>query len=89
MSYASLAHHTTANFRSTTSATGVNDLPEVCDCAALSRFLHVDIKTVQGLAQRREIPCRKVGKAYRFFRPAILAWLCDQSKDAAGVRGQR
>jgi hypothetical protein len=64
-------------------------LPEVCDCAALSRFLHVDIKTVQGLAQRREIPCRKVGKAYRFFRPAVLAWLCDQTDSADATKRHR
>ena len=35
-------------------------LPEVCDCMTLATYLHVDLKTVQGLAQRREVPCRKV-----------------------------
>lgn len=51
------------------------DLPPVFGCSDLARFLSVDIKTVQGLAQRKEIPCRKVGKAYRFYRPAVLSWL--------------
>jgi excisionase family DNA binding protein len=55
------------------------ELPEVSDCATLARYLQVDLKTVQGLAQRRELPGRKVGKAYRFFRPAVLAWLCEQT----------
>lgn len=64
-------------------------LEEVSDCASLARYLHVDLKTVQGLAQRREIPCRKVGKAYRFFRPAVLAWLCDQTKSASNIRRRR
>ena len=50
-------------------------LPAVFGCQDLARFLVVDIKTVQGLAQRGEIPCRKVGKAYRFYRPAVLSWL--------------
>lgn len=49
-------------------------LPAVFGCAELARFLLVGIKTVQGLAQRAEIPCRKVGKAYRFYRPAVLQW---------------
>lgn len=64
-------------------------LEEVSDCASLARYLHVDLKTVQGLAQRREIPCRKVGKAYRFFRPAVLAWLCDQTKPSSKFRRRR
>ena len=52
-----------------------HDLPPVFGCEELARFLLVDIKTVQGIAQRSEIPCRKVGKAYRFFRPAVMEWL--------------
>jgi len=54
---------------------GDGDLPTVFGCEELARFLLVDIKTVQGIAQRGEIPCRKVGKAYRFYRPAVLEWL--------------
>lgn len=50
-------------------------LPHVCGCRELASFLSVDVKTVQGLAQRHEIPCRMVGKAYRFYRPAVLSWL--------------
>lgn len=56
-------------------AGGDHDLPPVFGCEDLARFLLVDIKTVQGVAQRGEIPCRKVGKAYRFFRPAVMEWL--------------
>lgn len=52
-----------------------NELPAVFGCDALATFLLVDIKTVQGIAQRGEVPCRKVGKAYRFFRPAVMEWL--------------
>lgn len=63
------------------------ELPEVSDWATLARYLQVDLKTVQGLAQRRELPGRKVGKAYRFFRPAVLAWLCEQS--SPGPRRRR
>ena len=62
-------------------------LSEVSDCLALARYLHVDLKTVQGLAQRGEIPCRKVGKAYRFYRPAIITWLLGAG--GSGKRGRR
>ena len=50
-------------------------LPHVFNCATLARYLEVDLKTVQALAQQGEIPCRKVGKAYRFFAPAVIKWL--------------
>jgi hypothetical protein len=52
-----------------------DELPPVFGCHELPRFLLVDVKTVQGLAQRREVPCRKVRRVYRFYRPSILAWL--------------
>ena len=39
-------------------------LNEVSDCLILSRYLQVDLKTILGLAQRVEISCRKLGKAY-------------------------
>ena len=51
------------------------DLPHICDSATLARYLKVDLKTIHALAQRGQIPYRKVGKAYRFFAPAIIAWL--------------
>ena len=50
-------------------------LPQVFNCATLARYLEVDLKTVQALAQQGKIPCRKVGKAYRFFAPAVVKWL--------------
>lgn len=53
----------------------LDGLPHICGCKELAEFLVVDVKTVQGLAQRQEIPCRRVGKAYRFYRPAVLSWL--------------
>jgi len=50
-------------------------LPHVFNCATLARYLDVDLKTIQALAQQGKIPCRKVGKAYRFFAPAVVKWL--------------
>ena len=50
-------------------------LPHVFNRATLARYLEVDLKTVQALAQQGKIPCRKVGKAYRFFAPAVVKWL--------------
>ena len=52
-------------------------LAEVSDCQVLARYLHVDLEMVQGLAQRGEIPCRKVGKAYKVLQASgsrLVAW---------------
>ena len=69
-----------------TDKAGEDELPPVFGCDRLAQFLVVDIKTVQGLAQRGEIPCRKVGKAYRFYRPAVLAWLLGPQRSRSGQR---
>ena len=60
---------------------------EVIDSKAAAILLQVHVTTVQELARRGEIPCRKVGKDYRFLRPAILAWL--QGTTAQAVRRGR
>lgn len=61
---------------------------EVIDSKATAILLQVHVTTVQELARRGEIPCRKVGKDYRFLRPAILAWLQETTAQAV-TRGRR
>lgn len=51
------------------------DALEVIDSRAASTFLQVHLTTIQELARRGEIPCRKVGKDYRFLRTALCQWL--------------
>jgi excisionase family DNA binding protein len=49
--------------------------PEVLTPAELADLLQVEEQAVVDLAERSEIPARKVGDDWRFSRKAILAWL--------------
>ena len=50
---------------------------EILTPAQLAGLLQMDEETVIGLAERKEIPGRKVGEEWRFSREAILAWLAE------------
>ena len=50
---------------------------EILTPAQLATLLQVDEETVVGLAEKRELPARKVGEEWRFSREAILAWLAE------------
>jgi len=50
---------------------------EILTPAQLAGLLQVDEETVVGMAERREIPARKVGEEWRFAREAVLAWLAE------------
>jgi excisionase family DNA binding protein len=67
-----------------TAAALAPELPQVFNCATLAQYLEVDLKTVQALAQQGKIPCRKVGKAYRFFAPAVIKWLLGPHASSSG-----
>jgi len=49
--------------------------PEVLDAAEAAELLKVEPATVQELAERDELPGRKLGEQWRFSRAALLAWL--------------
>jgi excisionase family DNA binding protein len=51
---------------------------EILTPAQLADLLQVDEETVIALAERRELPARKVGEEWRFSREAILAWLAEE-----------
>jgi excisionase family DNA binding protein len=51
------------------------EAPEVLTAAQLADLLQVDEDAVIELAERRELPGRKVGGEWRFARAAVLAWL--------------
>jgi excisionase family DNA binding protein len=48
---------------------------DVLTAAQLADFLKIDEETVRKLAQRGELPGRKIGRDWRFSRAAILDWL--------------
>ena len=55
------------------------DSDDVLKAWEVAGMLRVHVKLVRDLAGRREIPCRKVGREYRFSRRAIFAWVTLQS----------
>jgi excisionase family DNA binding protein len=50
---------------------------EILTPAQLAGLLQVEEETVIGMAERKEIPARKVGEEWRFSREAVLAWLAE------------
>jgi excisionase family DNA binding protein len=51
---------------------------EILTPAQLAALLQLEEETVLELAERRELPGRKVGEEWRFSREAILAWLAEE-----------
>jgi excisionase family DNA binding protein len=56
------------------------ETPEVLTPAQLAELLQVDEATVVALAERQELPARKIGDGWRFSRTAVLAWLGDEKQ---------
>lgn len=48
---------------------------EVLSVAECARWLKVDRKTIYHAADRRQIPCARLGKRVLLLRDAIIAWL--------------
>ena len=51
---------------------------EILTPAQLATLLQIDEDTLIDLAEKRELPGRKVGEEWRFSREAILAWLAEE-----------
>jgi excisionase family DNA binding protein len=54
---------------------------EVLTAAQLADLLQVEEETVVELAERGDLPARKLGEEWRFSRSAILAWLGDEQAE--------
>ena len=57
------------------------EAPEVLTPAQLGELLQVDEEAVVELAERGELPARKVGEEWRFSRSAVLAWLGEEQPE--------
>jgi excisionase family DNA binding protein len=58
------------------------DAPEVLTLAEVADLLRVDEEAVAGLAEKGELPGRKLGDEWRFTRSAVLRWLgADEEED--------
>ncbi len=51
---------------------------EILTPAQLAELLQVELEVVVELAEKEELPGRKVGEEWRFSREAILAWLAEE-----------
>lgn len=53
-------------------------LPQVLTVDEVAKLLRVNRKTLYDAISRKEIPCTKVGRVYRFSKQAVLEWLNGQ-----------
>jgi PTS system nitrogen regulatory IIA component len=54
-----------------------------------AEFLKLTPFTVRDYARRGILPSRKVGKAWRFYKPDLLAWLRDYKAPPIGGKAMR
>ena len=53
----------------------VNKLHDVMTLEETAKFLRVPKKSVQALAEKGTIPAQRIDDSWRFFKPALEAWL--------------
>ncbi len=54
--------------------------PEIMTIEETSRYLRIPLSSLYQLARSGRIPCQKVGRHWRFYRPAILKWIAGQAR---------
>ena len=54
---------------------GFADYPPVLTAAQVAELLAMNVQEVRRLSRDGRLPSRRIGKAYRFFRDEIVAWL--------------
>jgi excisionase family DNA binding protein len=62
------------------------DERDVLDVPQVASLLSVGRNTIYGLVARNEIPHRRLGKAIRFSRAAVMSWLSSWSSQDAKER---
>ena len=62
---------------------GFADYPPVLTTAQVAELLSMNVQEVRRLSRDGRIPSRRIGKAYRYFRDEIVAWL-DSSMGSDG-----
>lgn len=58
-----------------------DDFPPVLDAEMVARLLHLNTDTVRRKTREGELPAHTIGpngRAYRYLRDEILAWLAEQ-----------
>lgn len=54
--------------------------PEVLTAKEAAEFLRMGINQLYEAANRREIPCRRIGRSLKFSRTALVRWLGESAK---------
>ena len=55
------------------------NVPDVMTIEETSEFLRIPVSSLYKLAQTGKIPCQKVGRHWRFYRPSLLRWIAGQA----------
>lgn len=58
---------------------GFADYPPILTTAQVAELLSMNIQEVRRLCRDGRLPARRIGKAYRFFRDELVAWLNAQT----------
>ena len=65
-----------------------SSLPEVVTVESLAAFLGLNRKTIYAAIDRGEVPgARRVGRAIRILRDAVLVWLAQGAPVGIGTKG--
>lgn len=60
---------------STDHPTSEHDLPLVMTVEEVAELLRLSKETIYAEAQQGRLPARKIGRTWRFFRPAVIEYL--------------
>ncbi len=64
--------------------TNADDLPLVMTVEEVAELLQLSRETIYAEAQAGRLPARKVGRAWRFFRPAVFEYLYGREHQPGG-----
>ena len=53
----------------------INNNTEILDVNGACALLGIGRNSIYYLIERKKIPCRRVGKSYRFLRSRLMQWL--------------
>ena len=67
----------------------INLNQEIWTVAEVAAYLRVSEATIYKLVRKKEIPGKRIGRSWRFWREEIEKWLKSQSRAAGRNRGEQ
>lgn len=52
-----------------------DNLPQILTIEETSIYLRIPLSSLYKLAQEGRVPCQKVGRHWRFYRPTLIEWV--------------